>query len=60
MQGVIKSYELAYRMQSAAPESVDLTQETAATLDMYGVGQKPTDEFGRNCLVARDVTALLE
>ena len=49
----IQSYELAYRMQSAAPESVDLTQETAATLDMYGVGQKPTDEFGRNCLVAR-------
>lgn len=49
----IKSYELAYRMQSAAPESVDLSQETDATLRMYGVGQKTTDEFGRNCLVAR-------
>ena len=49
----IQSYELAYRMQSAAPESVDLSQETEATLRMYGVGRKPTDEFGRNCLVAR-------
>lgn len=49
----IKSYELAFRMQSAAPESVDLSQESKATLDSYGVGQKPTDEFGRNCLVAR-------
>lgn len=49
----MENYELAYRMQSAAPESVDLSQETAATLQMYGVGKKPTDEFGRNCLVAR-------
>lgn len=47
------SYELAYRMQTATPEAVDLKQETQATLDMYGVGQKPTDEFGRNCLIAR-------
>lgn len=49
----ISSYELAYRMQVEAPEAVDLTQETEATLHMYGVGQQPTDEFGRNCLVAR-------
>jgi Protein of unknown function (DUF1501) len=49
----IGSYELAYRMQSAAPEAVDLTKETRITLDLYGVGKSPTDEFGRNCLVAR-------
>lgn len=49
----VASYELAYRMQSEAPETVDLSQETEQTLAMYGVGQKPTDEFGRNCLVAR-------
>lgn len=49
----IGSYELAYRMQAEAPEAVDLSQETEQTLAMYGVGQQPTDEFGRNCLVAR-------
>jgi hypothetical protein len=48
-----QSYELAFRMQSEAPEAVDLSKETKQTLEMYGVGKKPTDEFGRNCLVAR-------
>lgn len=47
------SYELAYRMQSATPEAVDLSQESQETLDLYGVGKKPTDEYGRNCLIAR-------
>jgi hypothetical protein len=49
----IESYELAYRMQSEAPEAVDISQESQQTLSRYGVGQKPTDEYGRNCLVAR-------
>jgi len=49
----INSYELAYRMQSQAPEAVDLTQESQGMLDMYGVGCQPTDEYGRNCLIAR-------
>lgn len=49
----ISSYELAYRMQAAAPDAVDLDQESAATLEMYGVGKDPTDEYGRNCLIAR-------
>jgi len=49
----IASYELAYRMQAEAPEAVNLTDEAERTLQMYGVGQQPTDEFGRNCLVAR-------
>ena len=42
-------------MQDAVPEATDLTKETAATLALYGVGteRKETDEFGRQCLVAR-------
>jgi hypothetical protein len=47
------SYELAFRMQAATPDAVDLSKEDAKTLDLYGVGTKPTDEFGRNCLIAR-------
>jgi hypothetical protein len=62
----IASYELAFRMQAAAPELVDLSQETQATLDMYGCDRpEPTDvggrgsgpnvfkQFARNCLLAR-------
>jgi len=47
------SYELAYRMQAAAPEAVDIKSETKATLDLYGVGAEPTDDVGRKCLLAR-------
>ncbi len=49
----IKSYELAFRMQAEAPAAVDLSGESEETLKSYGVGQSPTDEYGRNCLVAR-------
>jgi hypothetical protein len=50
----ISSYELAFKMQTSAPEAVDLTQETQATFDLYGVGEKKrTDDFGRRCLIAR-------
>jgi hypothetical protein len=49
----IESYELAYRMQSAAPTVVDMQDETAETLALYGIGKKRTDEFGRRCLLAR-------
>lgn len=48
-----QSYELAFRMQAEAPEAVDIARETQQTRSMYGIGQQPTDEFGRNCLVAR-------
>lgn len=48
-----QSYELAYRMQAEAPEAVDLGKESPRTLENYGVGKAPTDEFGRNCLIAR-------
>ena len=47
------SYELAFRMQAETPEAVDLARETANNHDLYGVGKQPTDEFGRNCLIAR-------
>ncbi|MSR33011.1 MAG: DUF1501 domain-containing protein [Gemmataceae bacterium] len=47
------SYELAFRMQAKAPEAVDLSQETTRTKEMYGLEKQPTDEFGRNCLIAR-------
>ncbi|MDX2038018.1 MAG: DUF1501 domain-containing protein [Isosphaeraceae bacterium] len=49
----IASYELAYRMQAAAPEAVDVGSESPRTREEYGVGRAPTDEFGRNCLIAR-------
>jgi hypothetical protein len=49
----VDSYELAFRMQTAAPEVVDLAGETAATLSSYGIGEKETDEFGTRCLLAR-------
>jgi hypothetical protein len=49
----IRAYELAYRMQTSAPEAVDLSTETDATLRMYGVTEKPTQATGRNCLLAR-------
>ena len=40
-------------MQAAAPEVVDLADETAETLALYGIDEKRTDEFGRRCLLAR-------
>jgi hypothetical protein len=49
----IASYALAARMQLTAPAALDLSQETAATRKLYGLDQKPTQGFGRNCLIAR-------
>ena len=53
LEGVIESYELAFRMQSAVPKIMDLSKESKATLDSYGIGEKATDNFGRECLLAR-------
>ncbi|HEX6960855.1 MAG TPA: DUF1501 domain-containing protein, partial [Lacipirellula sp.] len=53
LEAVIDSYELAFRMQRHAPEVLDLTKETQATLDMYGIGRPETDDYGRRCLMAR-------
>jgi len=49
----IANYELAYRMQAAAPELIDLSRETAATRKLYGLDSSPTDGFGKLCLLAR-------
>jgi hypothetical protein len=49
----IASYELAFRMQTAGPELMDFSKESASTLDMYGVNNETTKQFGTNCLLAR-------
>jgi hypothetical protein len=49
----IASYELAARMQLAASDALDLSKESKKTLTMYGIGQEPTDSYGRRCLIAR-------
>jgi hypothetical protein len=49
----IASYELAFRMQSAAPELLDFSKESPRTLEMYGVNQEVTGPYATNCLLAR-------
>lgn len=49
----IRSYELAYKMQAAGPEAVDISKETDATKELYGLNHPDTAVFGRNCLLAR-------
>lgn len=49
----IRSYDLAFKMQSAAPNVFDLSGESQETLDLYGVGVEPTHDYGRRCLLAR-------
>ncbi len=53
LEARIAAYELAFRMQSAAPEAVDLSKETEETKKLYGLDQKETERYGRNCLLAR-------
>lgn len=53
LDGVVSSYELAFKMQDAVPKLMDLTTESKQTLDMYGIGKGATDNFGRQCLLAR-------
>ncbi|MDG2382191.1 MAG: DUF1501 domain-containing protein [Pirellulaceae bacterium] len=49
----IANYELAYRMQTAAPELIDLSRETRATQELYGIGTDSADRFGKMCLLSR-------
>ncbi len=49
----IESYEMAYRMQTRAPELMDLSAEDQGTLDLYGVGKDDKGSFAKNCLLAR-------
>jgi uncharacterized protein (DUF1501 family) len=51
--GAIESFELAYRMQAAAPAVLDLSGESLATQQLYGIDEKETENFGRQCLLAR-------
>ncbi|MBI2684965.1 MAG: DUF1501 domain-containing protein [Acidobacteria bacterium] len=53
IDATIKNYELAFRMQSAVPELLDISNESAATKELYGLNEKLTEEFGRECLMAR-------
>jgi len=53
IQAEIDSVDLAYRMQQEAPHVLDLNAESAHTHQLYGIGSKPTDNFGRQCLLAR-------
>lgn len=49
----VQAYEMAYRMQTAAPDLVDISQESQLTHKLYGLDNKATAEFGRRCLLAR-------
>jgi hypothetical protein len=53
LAAVANSFELAFRMQMHAPGVLDLSNETAETLRLYGIGTPATDNFGRQCLMAR-------
>ena len=53
LEARIASYELAARMQTAAREALDISKETKATQELYGLGQDATREYGTRCLIAR-------
>jgi hypothetical protein len=53
LEARVETFELAYRMQMAAPEAIDVTRETAATQRLYGLDNKKCTHFARQCLIAR-------
>jgi hypothetical protein len=53
LEGLIESYELAFRMEGIVPSVMDTSSETEATLKAYGIGERGTENFGRQCLLAR-------
>ena len=53
LEAVLQSYELAWRMQDSAPPVLGIEGESPETLALYGIGRAPTDNFGRQCLLAR-------
>ena len=53
LEARIASYEMAAKLQLSAPEVMDISKESDATRKLYGIGEKVTEDFGRNCLVAR-------
>jgi len=56
MEGMIENLELAFRMQTTTPEIVDISKESEATRQLYGVGGKDTDKNARACLLARKLS----
>ncbi|MEJ6579093.1 MAG: DUF1501 domain-containing protein [Akkermansiaceae bacterium] len=55
VKGVIDSLNLSDNMQEAVPQVVDTARESQETLELYGIGEKSTDDFGRQCLMARQL-----
>ncbi len=53
IEGLIANYELAFRMQTTMPDLMNLDNESKQTQELYGIGSEPTDNFGRQCLLAR-------
>ncbi len=53
LESAIANYELAFRMQTAVPNLVDLAEESETTKKLYGLDEKATESFGRQCLLAR-------
>jgi Protein of unknown function (DUF1501) len=53
LEARIQSFELAYRMQAVAPQALDIARESAATQELYGIAEPGTENFGRQCLMAR-------
>ncbi|MGB0143469.1 MAG: DUF1501 domain-containing protein [Akkermansiaceae bacterium] len=53
LQARIDSYELAFKMQAAAPEAIDFETENESTKKLYGIDQQRTEDFGKKCLLAR-------
>ncbi len=53
IEGMIANYEVAFHMQSTMPQILGLSDETRDTLDLYGIDSEPTNNFGRQCLLAR-------
>jgi hypothetical protein len=53
LEARLLAFEMTFRMQMQAPKVMDLSGENKATLALYGVGEEPTDEFARQCLLAR-------
>lgn len=57
LDSLIEANELAFRMQAEAPEVLDIENESAEVKSLYGIGEKTTDSFGRQCLLARRLAA---
>lgn len=51
----INAYDLAFKLQTEAPEVLDVSREPQETLDLYGIGSAPTHDYGRRCLLAREL-----